>query len=80
MQCILVLLATAHLCNHQALCGLCLDALCHIYNQDDHVNDLSASHNGADEGGVAWAVHEGELQLCLGQLGLEVLGHGQDDT
>jgi len=54
---------------YQALGGLCLEPLGRIYYQEHDVDDLGSADDCADEGGVAWAVDESELQLVVRKVG-----------
>lgn len=51
------------LADDQALSRLRLDALGDVHDEHHHVDDLGAADDGADEGRVSGAVHEGELDL-----------------
>ena len=51
-----------HLCNDDALGRLGLHALVRVHHEQDHVDDLGAADDGADEAGVPGAVDKGDLE------------------
>ena len=62
-----------HFSDDNALCSLRLDALVDVNDQKHQVDDLGSSDDGSDQGSVAWAVDEGELEIFLLHFGFEFL-------
>lgn len=68
---------TAVLCTGGRRYGRAQLTFVDIHHQDDHVYDLHAADDGADERGVPRAVDEGELKLAVRPVGGEqVFRHG----
>ena len=58
----------SHLGHNEALCGLCLQALGDVNDEDEEVNDADAADDGADKRGMPRAVHKRELELVIGEM------------
>mmetsp|Transcript_4307 Transcript_4307/g.8853 ORF Transcript_4307/g.8853 Transcript_4307/m.8853 type:complete len:248 (-) Transcript_4307:58-801(-) len=54
-----------NLSHDQTLRGLCLNSLSHIHHKHHQVDDLRPSDDGANQRGVAGAVHQGELDVIM---------------